>query len=241
MADTKKKIALITGANRGLGLGAARKLAGMGYKVILAARNEAKGMEAAKALDAEGLDAVSIQLDVTDQESVDGVKSFVKDELGGLDALINNAGVFLDGKGPGSQASVFDADIEAMAKTMDVNVYGALRVAKTLVPLMRERGGGRVVNVSSGLGRLSDMGGGYPGYRASKAALNAVTRMLAAELEGTGVLVNSASPGWVRTDMGGQNATRSVEEGVDTIVWLATLPDGGPSGGFFHDREQTDW
>ncbi|HSS66369.1 MAG TPA: SDR family NAD(P)-dependent oxidoreductase, partial [Gammaproteobacteria bacterium] len=137
--------------------------------------------------------------------------------------------------------SIFQAERELLRESFDVNTLGPLLVAKSLVPLMRRNDYGRIVNVSSGMGQLSDMDGGYPGYRISKTALNAVTVILARELEGTNIKANSVCPGWVRTDMGGDNAPRSPEQGADTIVWLATLPDDGPSGGFFRDRKRIAW
>jgi NAD(P)-dependent dehydrogenase (short-subunit alcohol dehydrogenase family) len=124
---------------------------------------------------------------------------------------------------------------------METNVYGVLRVTQALIPLMKKQNYGRIVNVSSGMGQLHDMGGGSTGYRISKTALNALTRIFASELQGTNILVNSVCPGWVKTDMGGENASRTPEEGVDTIVWLATLADGGATGGFFRDRKSIDW
>ncbi len=138
-------------------------------------------------------------------------------------------------------ASIFQADASLLRETFETNTLGPLFVAIALVPLMRRNDYGRIVNVSSGMGQLSDMDGGYPGYRISKTALNAVTVILARELEDTNIKVNAVCPGWVRTDMGGASATRSPEEGADTIVWLATLPDDGPSGGFFRDRRPIDW
>ena len=158
-----------------------------------------------------------------------------------LDVLVNNAGVFLDPMPPEdpSASSVFRADIATVRYSMETNAYGPLRLCQALIPLMRGRG--RVVNVSSGMGQLSEMNGCCPGYRFSKAAINVLTRILADELRDTRIKVNSVCPGWVRTEMGGPNADRSVEEGADTIVWLATLPDDGPSGGFFRDRKPIPW
>ena len=136
---------------------------------------------------------------------------------------------------------ISELNLETLSWTIETNLYGTLRVTQTVLPLMRKHGYGRIVNMSSGLGQLCDMHAGTPAYRISKTALNAVTRILADELQGTNIKVNSMCPGWVRTDLGGPNATRSVEEGAATAVWLATLPDDGPSGGFFRDREAIPW
>jgi NAD(P)-dependent dehydrogenase (short-subunit alcohol dehydrogenase family) len=137
--------------------------------------------------------------------------------------------------------SVFDAKVETLRKTMETNVYGPLQLIQALVPLMKEHDYGRIVNVSSGMGQLTDMGGGYPGYRLSKTSLNALTRIFANELNGTHILINTMCPGWVKTDMGGPGATRTPEQGVDTMVWLATLPNDGPTGAFFRDRKPIPW
>ncbi len=226
-------LALVTGANRGIGLEICRQLADRDYDVILTARGEEKARRAAEELWGEGLDTVHPRvLDVTSGASVRRLRETVEQEFGELHALVNNAGAGLD-----FHVSALEPDFDLIRATLETNTYGALRVAAAFVPLMRRAGGGRIVNVSSGMGGVASMGGGSPGYRISKAGLNAVTRMLATELDGTGILVNSACPGFVRTDMGGPAAPKSVAEGADTPVWLATLPDGGPTGGFFRERE----
>ena len=236
-----RKIAVVTGANRGLGLETCRQLARQGVSVVLTSRNADKGRAAADALQSQGLSVTFHPLDVTDDDSVAQLRAFIIDEFGRLDVLVNNAGVFPDplGQGDAEAASVLRVPVDTVRTAMEVNTYGALRLCQALVPLMK--GSGRVVNVSSGMGQLSEMNGCCPGYRFSKTALNALTRILADELQGTGIKVNSVCPGWVRTDMGGPNATRAVEEGAETIVWLATLPDDGPSGGFFRDRQPIPW
>ncbi len=238
---TDRKIAVVTGANRGLGLETCRQLAALGLTVILTSRDPAKGQAAVDALQAKGLVLRFQPLDVTDGTSVAQLGEFVANDYGRVDVLVNNAGVFLDpiGGSDPSASSVFRADIDTLRSSMETNLYGPLRLCQTLIPLMN--GSGRVVNVSSGMGQLSEMNGGCPGYRFSKTALNALTRILADELQNTRIKVNSVCPGWVRTDMGGPNATRSVEEGAATIVWLATLPDDGPSGGFFRDKQPIPW
>jgi NAD(P)-dependent dehydrogenase (short-subunit alcohol dehydrogenase family) len=232
-------IAVVTGAYRGLGLEICRQLAERGYRVVLTARREAEGRAAADGLADRGLDVRFRALDVTDAASVQRLRDGLRDELGRIDCLVNNAGIFPD-PAPGSEASsIFQADLDTVRRGLETNTLGALRVCQALIPLME--GKGRVVNVSSGMGQLSEMNGCCPGYRLSKTALNAVTRIFADELVGTGVKVNAVCPGWVRTDMGGADATLSVEEGARGIVWAATLPDDGPSGGFFRHGEPIAW
>ena len=232
------KIALVTGANRGLGLETCRQLARRGLRVVLTSRDPAKGEAAAATLRRAGLDVRHQSLDVTRADHARRMAGHISAEFGRLDVLVNNAGVFLDPYHPPGN-SVLDADLDAVRRSLETNLYGALRVSQALIPLMG--GTGRVVNVSSGMGQLAEMNGCCPGYRFSKVGLNALTRILADELRDTRIKVNSVCPGWVRTDMGGPNADRSVEQGVDTIVWLATLPDDGPSGGFFRERRSIPW
>lgn len=234
-----KKVAVVTGANRGLGFEACRQLAKKGIQVILTSRDEAKGKAAAEKLQAQGLDVVSYPLDVTSVESCDRLTQFIQDRFGRLDILVNNAGVLLDYSE--SDDSVFNLKISTLQKTLETNTFAPLLLCQALIPLMKEHNYGRVVNVSSGAGQLHDMNTGYPSYRISKTALNAVTRIVANELKGTNILVNAMCPGWVKTDMGGENAPRTPEQGVDTIVWLATLPDNGLTSGFFRDRQPIDW
>jgi NAD(P)-dependent dehydrogenase (short-subunit alcohol dehydrogenase family) len=228
------RTALVTGANRGIGLEAARQLGAAGLAVVATARDEDAARETAERLRAEGHDASHARLDVTDADGIRAVAEGGPD----VDVLVNNAGVVLD------RDSVLDADPEVLRETLEVNLFGPLRTAQAFVPGMVERGYGRVVNVSSGAGSISEIETAYaPFYSVSKAALNALTRKLAVAVADTGadIKVNAMSPGWVRTDMGGSRAPRSVEEGADTIVWLATLPADGPNGGFFHDREPMAW
>jgi NAD(P)-dependent dehydrogenase (short-subunit alcohol dehydrogenase family) len=232
------KIAVVTGANRGLGLETCRQLGRLGLRVVLTSRDPSKGEAAAETLRGEGLDVRHHLLDVTREDQIHRLAQDIASGPSRLDVLVNNAGVFLDHYHPPGN-SVLDADLDTVRRTLEINLYGALRVSQALIPLMR--GEGRVVNVSSGMGQLAEMNGCCPGYRFSKVGLNALTRILADELANTRIKINSVCPGWVRTDLGGASATRSVEEGADTIVWLATLPDNGPSGGFFRDRQAIPW
>lgn len=236
---TTQKVAVVTGANRGLGFEASRQLAKKGYQVILTSRDEAKGKAAAEKLQAEGLNVIFHPLDVTNDESSQQLANFIREQFGKLDVLVNNAAISIDSQTGAN--SVFDAKIDTLRQTMETNVYGVLRVTQALIELMKKQNYGRIVNVSSGAGQLTDMGSGYPAYRISKTALNALTRIFSNELQGKNILVNSVCPGWVKTDMGGPNAPRTPEQGVDTIVWLATLPDGSATGGFFRNRQPIDW
>lgn len=229
------KIVLVTGANRGIGLEVCRQLASQGLRVILTARDPERGEEAARRLAREGGDVTFCPLDVTDPAAVDAAQAFVAQQFGRLDVLVNNAALY-----PDEAVSLFDIPLPTVEETLAVNLFGPLRLSQAFVPEMRRRGYGRVVNVSSSSGQLSTMGGGAGAYAISKAALNALTRIIAAEAGGQ-VKVNAVDPGWVRTEMGGPGAPRSVAQGADTIVWLATLPDSGPSGGFFRDRRPMDW
>ena len=241
---TQTRVALVTGGNRGIGLEVCRQLGRQGYCVLLGARDLSKGKAAADLLSSEGLNVKPLKLDVTSESDAVGAYNFVVGAFGRLDVLVNNAGVLLDPPRhpPDAEgASIFNAKLDTIRSSLEANTFGALRLAQKFVPLMVKNGYGRVVNLSSGMGQLSDMNGGWPGYRISKVALNAVTRIFADETKGTNVLVNSVCPGWVRTDMGGQEAELSPAEGADTIVWLATLPEGGPTGGFFREREQIEW
>jgi NAD(P)-dependent dehydrogenase (short-subunit alcohol dehydrogenase family) len=227
------RVALVSGGNRGIGLEICRQLAGRGIAVILGSRDEEAGREAAESLPGN---VVAHQLDVADEESVDRLAAFVEGEFGRLDILVNNAGISNDG----GQRGV-DAELDRVREALETNLLGAWRLCGVAIPLMQRNDYGRIVNISTGLAALEDMGGGWPGYRVSKTALNALTRILASELRGSGILVNSVCPGWVQTEMGGSGAPRPVEEGADTPVWAATLPKGGPTGGFFRDRRPIPW
>lgn len=232
-----RKIAVVTGANRGIGFEICRQLAAKGISVVLTSRDEAKGRMAVAQLRSQGLEIEFYQLDVTDTSGIQRLGGFLERQYGAADILINNAGIMADAKGTG----MLGVQLQIIRTTMETNVYGPLILCRELIPLMRKKNYGRIVNISSGLGQLSEMGGGTPAYRMSKTALNALTRTLAAELKGTNILVNSMCPGWVKTDMGGPNAVKTLAEGADTAVWLATLPDGGASGGFYRDRKAISW
>jgi NAD(P)-dependent dehydrogenase (short-subunit alcohol dehydrogenase family) len=229
-------LALVTGAGRGLGLEICRQLADRDVDVLLCARSQEAADAAARSLWDEGLDSVHPRVvDVTSDASVLRLRERVEREFGALDVLMNNAGIF-----PDRDMRALEPDLDVVRRVAEVNLYGALRMTSAFAPLLRAGEHGRVVNVSSGMGSLARMGAGAPAYRLSKAGLNAATRMLAAELEADGVLVNAATPGHARSDMGGPDAPRSLAEGADTLVWLATLPDDGPTGGFFRDRRPID-
>jgi NAD(P)-dependent dehydrogenase (short-subunit alcohol dehydrogenase family) len=235
--EGQRRVALVSGANRGIGREIARQLAELGHQVIATARDPAAAERAAEELSDGGrLSLQAEQLDVADPGSVERLRERLEAEPGHLDALVNNAGVTGEVTTNASEAALDDAH-----ETMETNLFGAWRLAQTMLPLLRRSEHGRIVNVSSGAGQLSDMNGGSPGYRISKTALNALTRILSQEEGANGILVNSMCPGWVRTDMGGSAAPRSVEEGADTAVWLATLPVDGPTGGFFRNREPIAW
>lgn len=209
-------------------------MADLGHQVILTSRDEEKGEAAVKKLKRNNVHYH--KLDVTRQDSVDQLKQYVTQEFTRLDMLVNNAGINYD-----TWQNASDADLDNIRETLETNLLGAWRCAKAFIPMMKRHKYGRIVNVSSGAGAISGMSGGVPGYAVSKAALNVLTIKLAAELRNTGMLVNAVCPGWVRTNMGGMAAPRSVTQGAKGIVWAATLPDDGPSGGFFRDGKAIDW
>jgi NAD(P)-dependent dehydrogenase (short-subunit alcohol dehydrogenase family) len=234
--EPSAKVAVVTGANRGMGLSTCRELTLRGYRVILTSRDQARGKQAVQALAQQGLAVIYQPLDVTDPASIKQLQHTLQAEVGGVDVLINNAAVY-----PDEGRSVLEVELETFHATLATNFFGPLALCQAFVPGMIQRGYGRVVNVSSGAGQLSTMGDFAPSYAVSKAALNALTRMVADAARGSNVLVNAVDPGWVRTQMGGPAAPRSIEQGTDTIVWLATLPNGGPTGGFFYDRKPIPW
>ena len=224
-------VALVSGGNRGIGFEVCRQLAREGMQVLLGARDVAKGQQAADRLVHERLDVRAVPLDIADADSVATLAA----QKGRVDVLINNAGIDYD-----TDQTALAADLDRVRGIFATNVFGAWALVQAFAPGMRRRGWGRIVNVSSGAGSLATMGHGPPGYSASKSALNAATRLLAAELADSGVLVNSVCPGWVATDMGGAGG-RPIGQGAAGIVWAATLPDDGPTGGFFRDGRPVAW
>ena len=227
-----QRLALVTGSTRGIGREVARQLAARGDEVIVTGRDAATAARAAEEIGARH----SHPFDAAEPSSVDMLAKFIESLATRLDVLVNNAAVLLD-----EGESITAVDPTLFEATWRTNTFGPFLLTRRLVPLLRASRRARVVNVSSGAGQISSMRGYAPSYSVSKAALNAVTVLFAHALRRDGVLVNCVDPGWVRTDMGGPSATRSVEEGAAGIVWLATLPDDGPTGGFFHDRKRIDW
>jgi NAD(P)-dependent dehydrogenase (short-subunit alcohol dehydrogenase family) len=234
----KPKIALVTGGNRGMGLETCRQLAALGYRVLLGSRDLETGRQAAASLRDDGVEAV--RLDVTSAADIAALAQYIEHNHGRLDLLINNAGIMIDGD-DGQSSSICAADFERVEKSLQVNTIGPMRVINAMLPLMERVEDARIVNISSGMGQLSEMGGNDPGYRISKTALNAMTRIYAAELDAERFSINALCPGWVRTDMGGSNADLSLEQGVDTAIWLATSEEARHSGGYYRERELIDW
>lgn len=237
---TDARVALVTGGNRGIGFEIVRQLAQKGLKTVLASRDSVKGRTAAEQLAGAGVQTAIVALDVNDQASIDTAVAEVMRLNGRLDVLVNNAGISLDGS-RAAVAGVLEVSPDIARQTYETNVLGPMRLIQAVAPHMRAQRYGRIVNVSSRMGQLSGMGARSPGYRMSKAALNALTLVAAAELGSDGIKVNAMHPGWVRTDMGGSSAPVSVQEGADTAVWLATLPDDGPTGQFFEKRTAIAW
>ncbi len=238
-----KPIALITGANKGIGFETARQLGKRGYAVIIGARDEAKGDAAAKKLLAEGLDVSSVELDVTQPQSAHHAAEQVQSRFGRLDVLINNAGILLE------RAGVIEADLAKLRQTYETNVVGVVAVTQAFLPLLKRSRAGRIVNVSSGLGSLElrqDPASQYAqvkaaAYNSSKSALNMLSVILAQELAGTAIKVNIADPGYTATDLNGHMGTQTVEEGTQAIVRLATLDDNGPTGQYFDRHGTVPW
>lgn len=227
------QLALVTGANRGIGLEVTRQLAQKGFTVILGSRTLEKGEAAVAQL---GLNNVIPKaLDVTNVESINAVRNWIESEFGVLDVLVNNAGINYD-----SSQQALTIDMQSVRDTMETNAFGAWQMAIAFASLLRKSQHPRLVNVSSGAGALSDFYGGAPAYSVSKTAMNAITIMLANEFKRDGVLVNAVCPGWVATDMGGAGG-RPVEAGAASVVWAVDIPDDGPTGGFFRDGKRIDW
>lgn len=239
MGSAAQRVALVTGATTGLGLETCKQLAALGWAVVITAVDRADAERAAEALRGAvpGATVRATGLDVTSAEQARAAAEFVRAELGRLDTLVNNAAILLEHTLPGALA----IDPEIVRVTFDTNALGVLRVSQAFIPLLRESGGGNLVNVSSGLGAMATMAGRFTGYRLSKVSINALTLMLHAELAGAGIRVNAVCPGHVKTPFGGAGATREIPEGAAGIVWAATLGPEGPSGGFFRDGRPIPW
>lgn len=236
MTPPNGRVALVTGANRGMGLETCRQLLGRGLRVVMSGRDGDATERARRGIGDLSHNAISVRLDVTDPASIEAAHRTILKRVGGVDVLVNNAAVLLF-----ENDDVLSIPAEGFGRTFETNLFAVIEVCRVFVPSMADRGYGRIVNVSSGAGQLAGMSTYAPAYSMSKAALNAFTRILAETYRGRGVLANAVDPGWVRTDMGGPSAPRSVQRGVETTVWLATLPDGGPTGGFFRDRRRIAW
>jgi NAD(P)-dependent dehydrogenase (short-subunit alcohol dehydrogenase family) len=244
MTNDDKRVALVTGANRGIGYAISRQLGEQNITVILGTRDPNRGAAACSRLQREGLEVHFELLDVTDEKSIKAAIESIRAQFGRLDILVNNAGIMIDG-----EVDARNVDQETIRQTLQTNVMGPLLLCQHCIPLMKAGGYGRIVNMSSTLGSLTEMadpkseyaGVRTPAYRLSKAALNCITTLLAKEVRDDNILINSACPGWVRTDMGGDHAPLTPEQGADTPVWLATLPDGRPTGGFYGERTLIPW
>ncbi|MFI5134545.1 MAG: SDR family oxidoreductase [Chitinophagales bacterium] len=225
------KIAVITGANRGIGFEVCRQLARIGFTVVLTARDEFKGSKAAENLVEENLPVEFHQLDVTDEAGIEQLAHFIGEKFGKLDLLVNNAGIISNGK------SISTASLEEIRAVIETNYFGPLMLSKALIPPLKKSNDARIINLSTGMGVWNDLNGTYAGYRLSKVGLNALTAMFANDLLNSKIKVNSVCPGWVRTEMGGPGAPRNVEQGADTITWLAEMKNI-PTGKFFRNRKE---
>lgn len=230
-----ERIAVVTGGNRGIGLEICRQLADKGVRVVLTARDRGRGEKAAGDLKRQGLDVDFHLLDVTDSATTRDLADYLDRTFGRVDVLVNNAGIFID-----DDYGSADVPEQIVRKTFETDFFGPLLVSQALIPLLRKSTDARIINLSSGLGQLSDAGGGYPSYSMAKAALNMLSAKMAADLSRDRIKVNSMCPGWVRTEMGGPGAPRSVEKGADTAVWLATAARI-PNGVLIRDRRVIDW
>jgi len=228
--DQNESIAIVTGANRGIGLEVVRELAKLGFKVFLGSRELSKGQSAAATLQDKRVEPV--QLDVVDPSSIERLRETIEQRYGKLDVLVNNAGALYD-----SWERVTNADLKTVRAAFETNTLGPWRMAQAFIALLEKSAHARIVNVSSETGALSSMSGETPAYSISKLALNGLTKMLASDLKRANIIVNSVCPGWVATDMGGPNAPRNVREGAASVIWAVTLPDDGPTGGFFRDGQ----
>lgn len=238
---TEKRVAIVTGGNRGMGLETCRQLGALGYRVLLVARDRELGEQAAKSLREQGHDVEAIKCDLTRTDDIALLLSRLHRNSLRVDVLVNNAGIYVElaGGSVSNRISALTAQTSVLRAILDSNLLGPFALTQGVLQIMKAQGYGRVVSLSSAMGQLSDMGGGAPGYRIACVGINAMTKFFAEELKGTNVLVNCVDPGWVRTHS--PDATRSVEEGVVTTIWLATLPDGGPTGQFFRDKKPIPW
>ncbi|TKH05778.1 SDR family oxidoreductase [Peribacillus simplex] len=230
------KVALVTGGNRGIGYELVKQLALNSFKVILASRDPEMGHEGTQKLKESNLDVSFLVMDVDNQKSIHQAAITVNEQYGRLDVLINNAGVYLD-----ENKNLVTMDNSILEKTMATNFFGVYHVIRSFMPLMEKQGYGRIINVSSEYGAMTEMS--YPGvgaYKMSKFALNGLTRLVAAEIKGD-IKINAVDPGWVSTDMGGSSAPRTPKQAAESILWLATIGPEGPNGGFFRDGKQIDW
>ena len=234
--DQPERVALVTGANRGIGLETARQLGRRGFHVVVAARNAESGREASQRIGDDGGKATALRLDVSRSESVLAAAREFGLVADHLDVLINNAGIY-----PDEGLTILTLPRERLDQTFQTNTFGPLEVVQVFLPFLRKAITARVINVSSGYGQLDGLSPDVPSYCLSKLALNGLTIMLAAALKSDGIAVNSMCPGWVRTEMGGPNATRSIEQGADTAVWLATEASQTLTGKFFRDRHEVPW
>ena len=240
----QRRVALVTGANRGIGLEIARQLADLGLRVIIGARDLARGEAAAEALQNDRREIHSQMLDGTQAHTIQSAIGQIVDQFGRLDILVNNAGIMID-----AETTILELDLTLFQNTLETNALGPLLLSQACIPHMRANDYGRIVNISSTLGSLTDIASpdsAYavvlsPAYRLSKALLNGLTALLAKDLRDTNILVNSACPGWIRTRLGGDQAPLMPAQGAETPVWLATLPDDGPRGGFFREKRPIPW
>jgi NAD(P)-dependent dehydrogenase (short-subunit alcohol dehydrogenase family) len=230
------KVALVTGGNRGIGFELVKQLALNGFKVIMASRDPEMGHEATQRLKESNLDVSFVEMDIDNQESIHQAAITVNERYGRLDVLINNAGVYLE-----ENKKLVAMDPSVLERTMTTNFFGAYHVIRSFIPLMEKQGYGRIINVSSEYGAMSEMSyQGVGAYKLSKFALNGLTRLVAAEINGD-IKINAADPGWVSSDMGGSSAPRTPKQAAESILWLATIGPEGPNGGFFRDGKRIDW
>jgi len=235
---TNRKIALVTGGNRGIGFEVCKQLAQKGFQVLLGCRDPHRGEKAVQELKALHLEVELVAVDTSDPTSIDAAFLSIQNQWGRLDVLVNNAGIFIDTR---DGNSALETTVATLEETFRTNTVGPFLLCQKFIPLMVRNGGGRVINLSSGMGQLSEMQGGYPSYRISKAGINAVTKIFAAEAKHPNVFVNSVCPGWVKTEMGGETAPRTVDKGAETIVWLASDPTVKTTGSFFRDKTEIPW